>query len=133
MHTLYSKIARFWAVIFLIVGLLFLILPFKVLEFLNALGHGLGWAGTMTGAPATLWYILALSLMGIITVCAWSSAKWPDHSETYYALLTAKIISTIGFIFLAVSMGGVWIVAAVGDGFVALTLWGSRMLGKQEE
>ena len=124
----YSRVARIWALVFFIVGLLFLWVPDRVVLFLTSLAQGIGLSGSLSGTPGTLWYILALSLMGIITVCAWQSAKHPSHTETYYALLTAKLISTLGFILLAIYDGSAWIVAAVGDGFVALTLWGSHRL-----
>ncbi|MCC6273036.1 MAG: hypothetical protein IT572_06175 [Deltaproteobacteria bacterium] len=79
--------------------------------------------------PGTLWYILALSLMGIITVCAWRSASRPSDPDTYIALMAAKLISTLGFVLLAYRYGGAWLLAAAGDGFVAATLWASRRLG----
>lgn len=119
----YSTVARFWAVIFLIVGLVFLFVPDLVGMFLMLLASKMGLTSYIDTLPGSLWYVLTLSFMAMITVCAWQSGRNPSNRELYYLLLVAKVVSTVGFLALAYYETPAFLLCAVADGFVTLTLW----------
>jgi hypothetical protein len=121
----YARVARFWAIVFFTVCLLFLLMPHRTGEALTGLANKIGLAGNIAMPTDNLWYVLALSFMAIITICAWTSAAHPAHRETYYGLLVAKTISSVGFLVMALHAPA-WAICALGDGFVALTLWCSH-------
>ena len=125
-HRCYSRVAYFWAWVFLIVGCLFGLMPTQVGQNLSAWAHLLGLSGAIASPTGNLWHVLSLSLMAAITVCAFWSARHPEQPGVYYALLVAKSVSTIGFTVLAITQAPAWILCAGGDGFVGVTLWASH-------
>lgn len=122
----YSFVARFWAVVFFLVGLSFLIIPYEVAVSLNQIAHAVGLSGEITAPVGNLWQVLSLSLMSCVTLCAWFSANNPNEGGVYVALVVAKLVSTAGFIVLTTHLASAWLVCAVADGFVAITLMLSR-------
>lgn len=125
-HGWYRKTARIWSLVFLAVGLCFLFAPEPTSRSLTGLARLLGLPGTLSFPAGNLGYILSLSLMGTIAFLADASAESPTNRSLYLSLMTAKLLSTAGFFWLAFREEPAWLVAAVGDGFVALTLWASR-------
>lgn len=122
----FSRICRIWSLVFLAVGLLFAFFPAGVASALTALGASLGLPGTIPGPGGTLWWVLSLSLMATITVLADACARRPPERAPYVALMTAKLVSTFACLGLAAVHGPAWVLCAVGDGFVALTLCAAR-------
>ncbi len=130
--TAYARVAFVWCVVFGVVGIAFAAAPGAVTEALSSLAAGLRLRGTFSGSfgpDASFWHVLAVSLMAAVTGLAWVSARRPEAAAPYRILLAAKLVSTTGFAILAVRLAPAWILAAAGDGFVALTLWASRRGG----
>ncbi|MBI4862707.1 MAG: hypothetical protein HY815_20970 [Candidatus Riflebacteria bacterium] len=118
----FCVVARLWAVVFCLVGACFLVAPGLVPDLVSALAGRLGLGGRIQSGPGGLWWILALSLMATITVLAETCAREPYNLFAFRALVTAKLVSTAGFVGLATTGGAVWLLCALGDGFVAATL-----------
>ena len=126
MFTKYSKIVHFWAYVFFLVGLSFLLFPEKISELILFAGTIFGLSGEIVSPFGSLWHVLSVSLMSIITVCAFFSAKYPAEKGSYYGLMTAKVVSSLFFLFLVWKQGNIWLLCVLADGFVALTLFGAR-------
>jgi len=118
----YSQLTGIWALVFFFVAMLFLFVPDLVVVSLNGLAELLGLSGTVTAPASTLWHVLALSLMGTLTVLAVTASKHPTEKTYYTTIVSAKMISVVGFTLLAIQFGSAWLICAVADGFVALTL-----------
>lgn len=128
----YPIIARFWAVVFLIVGGLFAFMPVDLGVVLTGLAYKVlealafktdPWWGVIDLLPGTLGHVLMLAYMAMIAVAAWLSAINPSHKEIYYVLLVGKCASTLGFAFFAYRETPAFWLCAAADGFVVLTLW----------
>lgn len=118
--------ARVWGVVFLLVGATFAVRPVAVGEDLTALARVLRLGGVVESGPRDLWWVLALSMMLTITVLALWCANEPDNAAPFVGLMTSKLTSTFCFLVLSLAVGPAWLLCALGDGFVALTLWWSR-------
>ncbi len=119
----YSRTARAWAAVFFLVALAFAATPAAVGEVLTALAHMAGLSGALATPGGTLWHVLAISLMVAVTGLAWESAHRPADLGLFATLLAAKLASTTGFGILAATVAPAFLLCALGDGFVALTLW----------
>ena len=117
----YSRVARFWGYVFLIVGIFFAVTPSGVTVFLTSLARIAGFTGDLYDPGKSLWHVLSLSLMVAVTTSAFYSAAYPENRPVYKTLVFAKWMSTFGFLFLA-RQNSAWIICALGDGFVALSL-----------
>ncbi|MBI1908851.1 MAG: hypothetical protein HYS22_01610 [Deltaproteobacteria bacterium] len=118
----YQKTVFLWGLVFAAVGLILLFAPTALSAQLTQLATTLGLSGAITIPTGNLTYILSLSLMGGITGIAIGSARHPREIALYKSLLIAKLISTLGFLFLSWSDGTAWLLCAGADGFVALSL-----------
>lgn len=118
----YPMVARLWAAVFAFVGGIFLCAPGTLERFLNGLAGLLGLPGAVVLAVPSLWWVLALSLMSVLTVLAAASARRPDDATLYGLIVLSKLVSTAGFAALAMKHGGAWWLGAISDGFVAATL-----------
>lgn len=123
---MYAKIVKLWAYLFLGAGLVFMLFPVELEAGMNDLAQLLGLTGTINAVPGTLWHVLSLSLMGALVALAFASSRFPENNALYRIIVLAKTISVAGFIFLALSEGSAWIMAAAVDGFIAFTLIISR-------
>ncbi len=117
------RIARLWSVLFLAVGLSLLFYPTGMMHFLNRLAEWLRLSGKITIVPFSLDHILALSLMGTITLLADQLARHPERRELLWLLVAAKLFSTAGFLVLTFTTGSAWLLGALADAAVALSLW----------
>ncbi|MBI2945233.1 MAG: hypothetical protein HYY25_13650 [Candidatus Wallbacteria bacterium] len=124
---IYSAVVGAWSRVFAIVGLAFLAAPDQTGAFLTTLANALGLRGTIAAPASNLWWVLSLSLMATITALAAVSARAPHLYAPYAALMTAKLVSTAGFLGLAATQGAVWLTCAAGDALVAVTIWLARM------
>lgn len=129
---MYAFVARIWSIVFLIVGLLFALFPVELGMQLNSLGLTMGLKGYIVSASGTLWFYLTLSLMGLLTILSWYSASNPENKTLCRMLVTAKFISVFGFLFASITAGSVWLLAALADFFVAITLIISHNLTKDK-
>ncbi|MBM3267267.1 MAG: hypothetical protein FJZ01_06430 [Candidatus Sericytochromatia bacterium] len=124
--TVYARTANAWAVVFALVLVAFIEAPERTGAFLTELANRAGLAGTIHAPTDNLWYVLALSLMVAVTALAVVSARTGDPGP-YRSLLAAKLMSTFVFFLQAVTDTPAYLLCALGDGFVALTLaaaWG---------
>lgn len=127
-YGLYRRVAGTWAAVFVLAGLAFMLAPDLVGRGLVALAAPFGLGGHVPTAPGSLWFVLAGSLMATISVLAYQTARRPEEGGPYVALMTAKLVSTVAFLFLA-KHGDIWLLCAVCDGSIALTLAVSRGQG----
>lgn len=122
----YSLLARFWSLAFVVTGTLFALAPRQLGEQMHATARLLGLSGQIDVTPGTMWHVLALSLMVAVTLLAWQSARRPEDRGPYVTLQAAKIFSTATFLLLACTHGGIWVLCAITDGSIALSLFAVR-------
>lgn len=118
----YSFVVKLWSAIFLLVGLLFLLIPESLESILNKTVEIIGLNGSISLDTNNLWYVLSLSLMGALTFLAGLSAKFPKHTFIFKTIVLAKAISVVGFILLAYKLNSAWLICAMADFIVAITL-----------
>jgi hypothetical protein len=118
---LYKSISMSLSILFGVVGLLFLFLPEGILVFFNNLS-------TLSGFPkspvqsASLFVILAVGYMYLVTIVAYFMYKNPEN--TVYPLLlihgksASSILSLFFFIFFAPYF--IFLVNGIVDGLIAL-------------
>jgi len=123
---IYRGVALGWAALFVVTGAQFAIVPDWVGNGLHTLGALLHLGGTMDVVPGSLWHVLALSLMVAVTGLALLTAHEPRDRGPYVVLMSAKIASTLAFLYLAAIHGAIWLLCAATDGFVAVTLFLAR-------
>jgi hypothetical protein len=123
----YRWLARFWGHCFVVAGLLFAIVPDRVVDLLVWEGSLLGLRGDMRFGQDSLSWALALSLMAVLVLLSYQSAARPRDPGPYRALLLSKLTSTAVFLYLAFQYGPVWVLAAATDFFVAVTLFAARL------
>jgi hypothetical protein len=133
-YRLYRRVAGAWAGVFVVAGLAFMLVPGLVGTGLVTLAGVLGLGGEVPTAPGSLWFVLTGSLMATISMLALQTARRPEESAPYVSLMTAKLVSTVAFLFLA-RHANIWLLCAACDGFIALTLaaarsYGDRALGR---
>lgn len=121
-RTRMERLAWFWALAFAATGIGFVAWPEHIGAGLAAAGRWLHLSGQIDVQPGTLWHVLALSLMVSVTGLAMQCAQRPLDEAPYRLLMAAKIASTLGFAWLALDRGSIWLLAAATDGFVALSL-----------
>ena len=124
---MFSKVSRFWAIMFMLFAIGFAIFPAGTGEALTYLANFIGLSGVIFSGGVSLWWVLSLSMMITIYGLAWSIPH-----QGYPALMTCKLSSTVLFTALAVH-DPAWLVCAAGDGFVALTLWLAKWYDKKRE
>ena len=109
---------------FAVVGLIFLVIPGKVLATFNWLARGIGWPESTT-APYTLYLALALGYMYVVTVLALQMARHPGVREYPWVLVQAKAASSIVCIglFAFQEQYLLYLANFVVDGAIAVFVW----------
>lgn len=126
-RTLYRAFSLGLAVIFALVGGVFLILPQETLSFFNTLSRRLG----MVEGPAerSFFGVLAVAYMTIVTVLAWRMYRSPRERIFPLLLGQAKIASSV-LSFLLFAVQAPWLIylvnGAVDGGLGILVLAMSR-------
>jgi len=82
------------AAAFAVVGVVFLLIPDKVLLAFNRLAEGLAWPTSPTDAH-TLFLALAVAYMYVVTVLAWQMARHPQERIYPWVLVQAKLVSAL--------------------------------------
>ena len=82
------------AATFAIVGLIFVVIPARVLAAFNWLAEGLGWPVSTTQIY-TLYLALALGYMYLVTILAWQMARHTQVRVYPWLLVQAKAASAI--------------------------------------
>ena len=131
-YKLYSTICWVFCAAFAAVLIGLALLPDQLVALMNWSTGLFGLGGEIGMGAGDLDHVLSLSLMSCIVVLAAYSAKRPQVEELFVALLTAKVVSTAGFAYLALIGGGVWILPTLTDGLVIVGLVVARRLGASE-
>lgn len=131
-YGVYTSICWLFAAAFGLVLVGLTVWPTGVAKLVGWSGGIFGLSGEVTIGANDLDHILSLSLMACIFVLAVSTARNPASVETFAALMVAKVVSTLGFAYLAVGGASVWLVPALTDGFVAVLLAVTRIWGRVE-
>jgi hypothetical protein len=121
---LYRTVAVVLAVSFVIVGLIFLLVPDGVLSFFNRLSKPLGMApAPLTGYPFYL--VLASGYMVLVALLAWLMFRHP-RNRTFSSLLVQGKLATslISLVFFLVQRPLlIYLANFVVDGLIALGVW----------
>jgi hypothetical protein len=112
------------AATFAVVGLIFLIIPGRVLSVFNSLAGSLGWPASPTAA-FTLYLALAVGYMYVVTVLAWQMARRPQERIYPWVLVQAKAASALVCIGLFVLQAHylIYLVNFVVDATIAALVW----------
>jgi len=127
-YHIYRLVCRILAIAFGVVGLAVLFLPGFLAASIEFVSGFVGLAGEIRIGAADLDHVLAVSLMGCLVVLALGSGRRPEQLPPYVALLAAKVVSTAGFTYLALTAGPAWVLPAVADGSVIAALVVARSL-----
>ena len=114
------------AVVFALVGGVFLVLPRETLSFFNALSRRLG----MVEGPAdrSFFGVLAVAYMYVVTVLAWRMYRSPREKIFPLLLGQAKVVSSL-LSFLMFAIQAPWLIYLVngivdgGLGIIVLTMY----------
>jgi hypothetical protein len=117
----YKIISAALAVMFAVVGFLFLLLPDGVLEFFNSLSRRIG----MTQAPLNgmgFYLILASGYMYLVTLLAFFMYRYPENRHFPLLLANGKLASSILslYMFLSHQPYLVCLVNFLVDGFIGI-------------
>ncbi len=105
--TAYRAVSLTMAMIFALVGVVFLVVPRETLAFFNALSRRLGMAeGT---AERSFFGVLAVAYMYVVTALAWLMYRWPREKLYPLLLAQAKIASSL-LSFLMFALQAPWLV-----------------------
>jgi hypothetical protein len=112
------------AVTFAVVGLIFLVIPGKVLAAFNWLAGGLDWPVSTT-QPYTLFLALALGYMYLVTLLAWQMSRHSEMRVYPWLLVQAKGASAIICLglFALQEQYLLYLANFVVDGAIALFVW----------
>lgn len=113
------------AVVFAAVGVVFLVIPGRVIAFFNGLWGPLGFPPA-AGPDAPFFVVLAAAYMFVVTVLAWNSGAHPEVPVFPRLLAMAKAASSLlSFGYFALRAGHlILLVNGVVDGAIALlVLW----------
>ncbi|MCL5735942.1 MAG: hypothetical protein M1274_10225 [Actinobacteria bacterium] len=112
------------AVTFAVVGVIFLVIPGRVLAAFNFLARGLGWPESTT-QPYALFLALAVAYMYVVTLLAWQMARHPDVRWFPWILVQAKAASAIVCIglFALQEQYLLYLANFIVDGVIALVVW----------
>lgn len=127
-YYIYRMVCRVLAGAFAVVALAMLFLPGFLAASIEFVSSFIGLAGEIRIGAADLDHVLSVSLMACLVVLALGSGRRPEQLPPYVALLAAKIVSTIGFVYLALTVGPAWTLPAVADGSVIAALVVARSL-----
>ncbi|MCX7787820.1 MAG: hypothetical protein N2442_08995 [Spirochaetes bacterium] len=129
----YRIVSLGMAILFALVGGVFLIFPGKVLELFNLLSHRI----SMEPAPvigSSFYLILAVSYMYLVTLLAFRMYQYPEDPSFPLFLMHAKLVSAVvsfGFFILRQSYL-IFLVNGLVDGAIGLfTLYLYRIVRKK--
>jgi predicted Co/Zn/Cd cation transporter (cation efflux family) len=117
----YRAISICMAVVFAIVGLIFLFMPGSTLRLFNDLSTPLGFEPSPVGG-ISFYLILAVGYMYVVTLIAWLMARQPENRTLPLLLVNAKLASSVlSFVFfLGFHQSLIFLVNGVVDGIIGL-------------
>lgn len=103
----YRALSLGLALIFALVGAVFLLLPHGTLVFFNSMSRRLG----MAEGPTDRWFfsVLAVAYMYVVTVLAWLMYRSPREKAFPFLLAQAKLASA-ALSFLMFAIQGPWLI-----------------------
>jgi hypothetical protein len=112
------------AITFLVVGLIFLLIPNRVLAFFNAAGDVVGLPASPTDA-FTLYLALAVGYMYVVTLLAVQMARRPQDTAYPWVLVHAKAASALVCLVLFAVQDHylIYLANAAVDGTIAAFVW----------
>lgn len=115
---------------FALVGVVFLLIPGRVLALFNAVGDQLGLPPSPTDAY-TLYLTLAIAYMYVVTVLAVQMARHPRATAYPWVLVQAKAASALVCLVLFVAQDQylIYIANAAVDGAIAVIVWTAAVRG----
>jgi hypothetical protein len=121
---LYSRTSLSLAVIFGIVGMLFLLIPQRVIDFFNRLSPGLGFIES-PDCGTGFFLVLAVGYMVLVTLLACLMARHPGNPHFPLLLITGKASSSVlSFVMFAIQGPYlVYLVNGIVDGTIALCVY----------
>lgn len=122
----YKTMSFVLAVVFAVVGALFLIIPGETLAFFNALSRRLGLAEGPAGR--SFFVVLAGAYMYVVTVLAWQMFRRPEDKAYPLLLGQAKLASAV-LSFLMFAVQAPWLIYLVNgavDGALGLLVLALR-------
>lgn len=121
----YRFVSRFWAVMFALLAIALLLLPEnlqKVLDLFAPLFGSTISVPEMSEENAML-MVLGVGYLATISMLAWISCTDADtKSGTFKALILAKLVTAVMFLFLTFTYTTGWLLPAFTDLFIAGTL-----------
>lgn len=117
----FALVMRLFGVVFLAVGLLFLVWQSGVAQLMDQMGHLFFPSMAATPMPAEqIWLSLSVSMMMTITVCCFMAAK--DHRFAI-PVIVSKFVSTGCFLLFLLMTGQVgYLVGALTDGPIGVVI-----------
>lgn len=121
---LYQTISICLAVVFAVVGLIFLLMPAGTLRFFNDLSAPLG----LQPSPVegiSFYLILAVGYMYLVALLAWFMARHPENRFFPLLLVNAKLASSVLSLvfFLGFHRSLIYLTNGVVDGLIGLGVW----------
>jgi hypothetical protein len=112
------------AATFILVGIVFLLMPGGVLGAFNAAGRALGMPRSTTAA-FTLYLALTVAYMYVVTVLAWQMARRPDIRAYPWILVQAKAASSLLCLalFAVQEQYLIYLANFAVDGAIAVFVW----------
>jgi hypothetical protein len=122
------------AVVFAAVGVVFLLVPGRVLELFNAIGDVAGMPASPTAA-FTLFLGLAVAYMYVVTLLAAQMARHPRVKTYPWLLVQAKAVSAVVCLALFAAQDHylVYLANAVVDGTIAVVVWAVAVRGRPDD
>jgi hypothetical protein len=129
----YKALSLGLALVFAVVGGIFLVLPRETLAFFNGISRRLG----MIEGPAerSFFGVLAAAYMYVVTVLAWLMYRFPGE-KTYPMLLANAKLASSALSFLLFAVHAPWLIYLVNGivdamlGFIALMMLARAKAGR---
>lgn len=121
-------VLRWWAVLFTIAGLGFIILPDWILKGLNTIGHVIfRWKGPPIEPSAErFWLVITISLMVVLIISAIKAQLDIIKNINYVKIIiVSKLVSTLGFLIVLIFFqhSFAYLAGAVVDGLILAITW----------
>ncbi len=120
---IYKLTGLFLSIIFGIVGLVFLVIPNKVLIFFNDISPFLGFRESPVEGVG-FYLILAVAYMYLVTILAYQMYKHPENPSFSFLLISGKSASSITsfIVFIFHYQYLIYLTNGVVDGLIAIGL-----------
>jgi hypothetical protein len=117
----YKPVSLTLAVVFAVVGAVFLLIPSHVLSFFNTISINFGLPATATEGTS-FFLILAAAYMYLVAMLAFMMYRHTESSSFPFLLINAKLASSVVSVLFVIVHGSclIYVVNAITDGSIAL-------------